>query len=66
VEIERGILDRRGKGGADAGKCACAVVTDDHVAPLYLRRVEESLDRAGIRHASVTLPHGEQTKCLAR
>lgn len=67
VEIERGILDRTGERVAQTlGKCACAIVTDDNVAPLYLRRVEESLDRAGIRHASVTLPHGEQTKCLAR
>lgn len=48
------------------GECAVAVVTDDHVAPLYLAQVEASLAGAGLRHTSIILPHGEPTKCLAQ
>ena len=48
------------------GAAAAAVVTDDNVAPLYLAPVLRSLEAAGIRAVSVTLPHGEQTKCLDR
>ncbi len=48
------------------GQCRLAIVTDDNVAPLYLSRVEASLDRAGLAHASLVLPHGEKTKCLSQ
>lgn len=48
------------------GDCRLAIVTDDHVAPLYLAQVEASLDRAGLAHTSLVLPHGEPTKCLAQ
>lgn len=48
------------------GQCRLAIVTDDNVAPLYLSRVEASLDRAGLAHTSLVLPHGEQTKCLSQ
>lgn len=48
------------------GDCTAAIVTDDNVAPLYLAQVKASLDRAGLRHASIVLPHGEPTKCLAQ
>jgi 3-dehydroquinate synthase len=41
------------------------IVTDEHVAPLYLATLESALDAAGIRHQSVTLPAGEQTKSFA-
>jgi len=42
-----------------------AVITDANVAPLYLKDVEASLQRAGIDHISVVLPAGEQTKDFA-
>lgn len=48
------------------GQCRLAIVTDDNVAPLYLSQVEAALDRAGLPHTSMVLPHGEQTKCLAQ
>lgn len=48
------------------GECRLAIVTDDHVAPLYLSRAEASLDRAGLPNASLVLPHGEATKCLSQ
>lgn len=65
IHIGAGMLDRTGEQvRRHLGACAAAIVTDDHVAPLYLQRVEASLDAAGIRHASIVLPHGERTKCI--
>lgn len=67
IWIERGLIDRAGEllsPVLDGG--AVAIVTDDQVAPLYLARLTASLRASGVRCASVTLPHGEQTKCLAR
>jgi 3-dehydroquinate synthase len=39
-----------------------AIITDDHVAPLYLDALKASLDAAGIASAAVVLPAGEKTK----
>ncbi|MBY5840718.1 3-dehydroquinate synthase [Rhizobium leguminosarum] len=39
-----------------------AVVTDENVAPLYLKALVASLDEAGIASAEVVLPSGEKTK----
>ncbi|MBY5436006.1 3-dehydroquinate synthase [Rhizobium leguminosarum] len=39
-----------------------AVITDEHVAPLYLKALFASLDEAGIASAEVVLPAGEKTK----
>ncbi|MCW1412870.1 3-dehydroquinate synthase [Rhizobium sp. 1AS11] len=39
-----------------------AVVTDENVAPLYLKALVGSLDEAGIASAEVVLPAGEKTK----
>ncbi len=65
IEVERELIDRAGEYFLQAfGPCVAAVVTDDHVAPLYLERVMTSLAQAGIRAVSITLPHGEKTKCL--
>ena len=65
VHIGRGLIDQAGEYVRQAlGACTLAIVTDDNVAPLYLARVEKSLQAAGLRTASIVLPHGEQTKCL--
>jgi 3-dehydroquinate synthase len=40
------------------------IVSDDHVAPLYLQTVRNGLD--GIEHACLVLPPGEEHKTLAR
>ncbi len=67
IHIQRGLIDQAGTYLRDAlGECALAVVTDDHVAPLYLDRLLASVRDVGLRACAVTLPHGEQTKCLAR
>jgi len=39
-----------------------AIITDEHVAPLYLDSLKASLDAAGIASADVVLPAGEKTK----
>lgn len=67
IYVENGLIDSVGQyAHMSLGDCSVAIITDDHVAPLYLARVEASLEAQGIRHAALVLPHGEQTKCLAR
>ena len=39
-----------------------AIVTDEHVAPLYLEALMDSLQTDGIEAVSLTLPPGEKTK----
>ncbi|MBF0326297.1 MAG: 3-dehydroquinate synthase [Alphaproteobacteria bacterium] len=67
IEIGAGLIDQAGPRMVPvmAGKRAF-VVTDDVVAPLYLDRVLASLDRAGIAHGHVVVPHGEHSKCFAQ
>ena len=65
IHIGSGMLDCLGAHVLEAlGEISVAVVTDDNVAPLYLDRAVKSLTAAGLRVCTVTLPHGEQTKCL--
>ena len=67
VLVQAGLIDQVGAHVRDKlGSCALAIVTDDNVAPLYLHRVQASLDAVGLRHTSIVLPHGEPTKCLAQ
>ena len=67
IHIGSGLLDRLGTYVREAlGEITVAVVTDDNVAPLYLSRAVKSLLAAGLKVKSITLPHGEETKCLAR
>ena len=67
VLVQAGLIDQVGAHVRDKlGSCALTIVTDDNVAPLYLHRVQASLDAVGLRHTSIVLPHGEPTKCLAQ
>lgn len=67
VHIGSGLIDRVGEYvRAALGDVSAAIITDDNVAPLYLARTADSLRRVGLRVCSITLPHGEQTKSLAR
>ena len=67
IHIGSGLLDCLGALTLESlGEIAVAVVTDDNVAPLYLDRAVKSLENAGLRVCTITLPHGEETKCLAR
>jgi len=66
IHIGPGLIDRAGQPIAAVmrGKRAF-VVSDDTVAPLYLGRLQASLDAAGIQHESCVLPAGEGTKDFA-
>ena len=67
IHIRHGILDEAGALIRETlGDCRLAIITDDHVAPLYLSRLEASLRAAGLDAQSIVLPSGEQTKCLDR
>ena len=65
IHIERGLLAKTGAMIREKlGDIAVAVVSDDHVAPLYMEEVVSSMEKVGLRVGSIVLPHGEQTKCL--
>lgn len=65
IQVERGLLAKSGALIREKlGAIAVAVVTDDHVAPLYMEEVVSSMEKAGLRVCSIVLPHGEQTKSL--
>ncbi len=67
IHIGAGLLDSLGAYVRETlGEITVAVVTDDNVAPLYLSRAVKSLLAAGLKVKSITLPHGEETKSLAR
>lgn len=62
IRIGPGLMANVGVDAKALGARAAAVVTDEHVGPLYLDAVRTSLEAAGIRFAAVTLPAGESTK----
>lgn len=65
ILIENDLLDKAGEKLRETlGSVRLAIVTDDNVAPLYLSRLQRSLDAAGFAHTALILPHGERTKCL--
>ena len=57
------LIDRA---GAEIAKIAagskCAIVTDSHVGSIYLERLKNSLEAAGLSSSSVVCPPGEGTK----
>src|SRR5262249_14121652 len=67
VLIGAGLL---GQFGAYARKYlpskACAVISDDNVAPLFANRVRQRLVSAGFRAALITIPAGEKSKTFQR
>lgn len=66
VRFDPGGLDRLGAFVARAsGASQAVIVTDRHVAALYLPRTRRSLRAAGVRADAVILPAGEHTKRLA-
>ncbi len=66
IHIEPGCLDRIGRAlrevVPDAGRCF--VVTNETVAPLYLGKVTDSLERSGWSCFHCILPDGERFKTL--
>ncbi|WP_372797358.1 3-dehydroquinate synthase [Pontiella sp.] len=65
IHIGAGILDRVGALCAGAGlKGKCLIITDENVGAHYADPVFQSLEKAGFEPVVVTLPAGEQTKCM--
>ncbi len=64
IHIEPGCLDRLGSEISDLfpGICRCMVVSNETVAPLYLRRIRQSLAACHWHVDEHILPDGEQYK----
>ncbi|MBF0093924.1 MAG: 3-dehydroquinate synthase [Alphaproteobacteria bacterium] len=66
IHIGSGLLDRAGELMTPVLRQKRAfIVTDANVAPLYLDRLSQALDKAGIAAGRLILPAGEQTKDFA-
>jgi 3-dehydroquinate synthase len=67
ILIGRGLID---ESGAEIARrlpgARLAIVTDQTVADLHLRLLEQTLDRAGVEHVAFTIPPGEASKSFAR
>lgn len=63
IVIGHGVLAEAGaRIRAIAPKARVAIVTDETVAGLHLPALTQSLEAAGIAHATVTIPAGEKSK----
>ena len=63
IEIERGLLDRVGEKIRSLTKAEkIAVITDDHVEPLYGERIRKVLTEAGFDVRVIAIPAGEASK----
>ena len=66
ILIAKGLLERTGELCSTAvSPCKVCIVSDDRVAPLYLKGVNESLMRAGFDTVSFVFPNGEASKNTA-
>ena len=67
IHIGADVLSGLGNLCAEAGlNGQCLVVTDENVGPHYAEIVLDSLKTAGFKAGLVTLPAGEQTKCIEK
>jgi len=63
VVVGEGLLEAAGRHVTEISRARrVAIVTDRHVAPLYLARVQASLPAAGLTAVPIILEPGEQTK----
>lgn len=66
ILVGPGLISRAGELAAPLlRRRRVAIVTDAHVAQHHLDTLKASLDASGIRHDTVILPPGEQTKCFS-
>jgi 3-dehydroquinate synthase len=65
VIVGRGLIDQVGRHTSKVVRGnTCAIVTDNHVGPLFARRVKRSLTSAGFKPTLITVPAGEKSKTL--
>ncbi len=64
IIIDKGILDRAGEYCLSAlgDKTRLCILSDDNVAPLYIKRLADSLKAAGFDVLEYVIPHGEASK----
>ena len=62
IHIGTGLLDEKALYAPHLRAAQAAVITNEHVAPLYLARTRRALEAAGARVSEIVLPDGEQTK----
>ncbi|WP_114943356.1 3-dehydroquinate synthase [Microvirga calopogonii] len=65
ILVGRGLIETAGARIAALGARAAAIVTDEHVGPLYAGALAGALEAQGLRASVVTLPPGEATKSYA-
>ncbi|HZH09345.1 MAG TPA: 3-dehydroquinate synthase [Microvirga sp.] len=65
ILVGRGLIESAGARIASLGARAAAVVTDEHVGPLYAQALSQSLEAKGLRVSVIMLPPGEATKSYA-
>ena len=65
ILVGRGLLGEAGRRIAALGARTAAIVTDEHVGPLYAETLAGSLQQNGLRTSTITLPPGEATKSYA-
>ncbi|MCG7393604.1 3-dehydroquinate synthase [Microvirga sp. ACRRW] len=65
ILVGRGLIETAGSRIAALGARAAAIVTDEHVGPLYAHSLAHALQANGLRTSIITLPPGEATKSYA-
>ncbi|PVE26062.1 3-dehydroquinate synthase [Microvirga sp. KLBC 81] len=65
ILVGRGLIETAGSRIAGLSARAAAIVTDEHVGPLYAQALSQSLQANGLRSCVITLPPGEATKSYA-
>jgi len=65
ILVGRGLIESAGARIAALGARAAAIVTDEHVGPLYASTLTGALEAHGLRTTLVVLPPGEATKSYA-
>ena len=65
ILVGRGLVETAGARIAALGARAAAIVTDEHVGPLYAGALAAALEAQGMRSSVISLPPGEATKSYA-
>ncbi len=65
ILVGRGLASEAGARIRALGPKAAAIVTDDHVGPLYAEALARALAAEGLRSATVAVPAGEGSKSFA-
>jgi 3-dehydroquinate synthase len=65
IHVGPGLLAQAGALLSPGARGVLPIVTDEHVAPLHLKTLQDSLEASGLRSKAIILPPGEGTKSFA-